>query len=59
VFNDFNPAGLESALIRAIGMWYEYPQHFRELMVNGMRSDFSWNHPGRDYLKVYDHIREK
>jgi len=59
VFNDFNAAGIESALHRAIGMWYCYSQHFRELMVNGMRYDFSWNHPGHHYLRIYDYIREK
>ena len=59
VFNDFNPAGIESALSRAIGLWYNYAQHFRELMLNGMRYDYSWNHSGEHYLNVYDLIREK
>jgi len=59
VFNDFNTAGIESALVRAIGMWYNYPEHFRELMTNGMRYDFSWNHPGQDYLNIYEYIRQK
>jgi starch synthase len=59
VFRDFNFAGLQSALHRAIGMWYSYPQYFRELMLNGMRYDFSWNHPGRRYMNIYDYIREK
>jgi starch synthase len=59
VFNDFNARGIESALERAIGMWNEFPQHFRELMVNGMRADYSWNHPGGHYLNVYEFIREK
>jgi starch synthase len=58
VFNDFNNEGLESALHRAIGMWYTYPQHFRELMANGMRYDYSWNHPGGHYQNIYEHIRE-
>jgi len=58
-FNDFNNAGIESALHRAIGMWYSYPKHFRELMENGMRCDYSWNHPGEDYLNVYEYIRDK
>ncbi|MDA8077517.1 MAG: glycogen synthase [Nitrospiraceae bacterium] len=58
-FRDFNFQGLESALRRAIGMWYSYPQHFRELMINGMRYDFSWNHPGRNYLNVFEYIRDK
>ena len=59
VFNDFNAAGIESALSRAIGLWYNYPQHFRELMLNGMRCDYSWNHSGEHYLNIYDLIRDK
>ena len=58
-FNDFNNVGIESALHRAIGMWYSYPKNFRELAVNGMRCDYSWNNPGQHYLGVYDLIRDK
>ena len=59
VFNDFNSGGIESALARAVGMWYSYPQYFRELMVSGMRYDFSWNHPAHHYLNIYEYIRDK
>jgi starch synthase len=59
VFNDFNAVGIESALSRAIGLWYNYPQHFRELMVNAMNCDYSWNHSGEHYLNIYDLIRDK
>lgn len=58
VFNDFNNEALESALHRAIGMWYTYPQRFRELMTNAMRYDYSWNHPGENYMNIYNYIRE-
>jgi starch synthase len=58
-FNDFNHAGIESALHRAIGLWYSFPNHFREIAENGMRCDYSWNHPGGHYLNVYEHIRDK
>jgi starch synthase len=57
VFNDYNWSGLESALRRAFGLWNHYPKYFRELMVNGMRYDFSWNHPGQDYLNIYNYIK--
>lgn len=57
VFNDYSWPGLESALHRAIGLWYNYPQYFRELMLNGMRYDFSWNHPGQHYLNIYHYIK--
>lgn len=57
-FNDFNNAGIESALHRGIGLWYSHPQYFRELVENGMRYDYSWNHPGQHYLNVYEYIRD-
>lgn len=58
VFNDLNIPGLESAMSRAIGMWYSYPQYFKELMVNGMSCDYSWNHPGQHYTNIYNQIKE-
>jgi starch synthase len=59
VFPDASDASMESALYRAIGCYYQFPDHFRHLMVNGMNSDYSWNHPGQHYLNIYDYIREK
>ena len=59
VFQNANHQGLESAMHRAIGMWYSYPQQFSELMANGMRYDYSWNQPGQRYLNIYEHIRDK
>ena len=43
-------------MARAIGLWYDYPQDFRDLMLNGMRVDRSWARPAQDYLNIYDHI---
>jgi starch synthase len=59
VFEHYDQRGLESALGRAIACYYEYPEHFRELMKNAMRWDYSWNVPGEDYLNIYHHIRHK
>ena len=59
VFNDADYSGIESALRRALGLWYVYPQEFRQLMANGMRCDYSWSHPGQHYLNIYEHIRHK
>lgn len=57
VFNDLDPPALESAMTRAIGLWYKYPRYFRELRLNGMRQDHSWNRSGNDYLNIYNHIK--
>ncbi len=57
VFNDLTSEGLESALSRGIGLWYRYPEYFRQLRQNGMNTDLSWNHPGGDYMNIYEMIR--
>lgn len=58
-FDNYDAAGLESALGRAIDCYYQFPEHFRELMKNAMRADYSWNLPGQDYLNIYDFIRNR
>jgi starch synthase len=57
VFNDYDAAGLESAMSRAIGLWHRFPEYFRQLRLNGMRCDYSWNQPGQDYVNIYQHIK--
>ncbi|MGI9213286.1 MAG: glycogen synthase GlgA [Methylococcaceae bacterium] len=59
VFRDYDHSGLESALGRALSCYYDYPEHFRDLIQNAMRYDFSWKNPGQDYINIYDFIREK
>src|SRR5207245_7894195 len=49
VFDHADNAGIESALRRAIGCYYHFPDHFRQLMINGMRSDYSWKQLGAHY----------
>ena len=58
-FDNYDGPGLESALGRAIDCYYQYPEHFRELIKNGMRADYSWNHPGQDYMNIYELIRAR
>jgi starch synthase len=57
VFFQTDNRALESAMDRALGLWYEYPQEFKKLQVQGMNYDYSWNHPGEKYLQVYDYIK--
>ena len=59
VFEHVDHAALESAMARAIRLWQEHPDQFRQLMLNGMRTDRSWAQPARDYLNVYDYVRHK
>jgi starch synthase len=57
VFEHSDNLALESAMNRAIGLWYKYPRYFRQLRVNGMRQDHSWNQPGSDYINIYQYIK--
>ena len=59
VFHQVDNPALESAMARAIGLWYAYPQEFRYLQLNGMRADHSWTRPAQHYLDIYEHIRHK
>jgi len=55
VFNDFNPAALEWALNTALDLYGE-PRHWKRLMHNGMRMDFSWQRQGGLYVQLYERL---
>ncbi|WP_017314730.1 glycogen synthase GlgA [Mastigocladopsis repens] len=59
VFYQSDYPALESALERALKLWYNNPEEFRKLALAGMEYDYSWNHPGTEYLEIYDFIRHK
>ncbi len=57
VFDELTPAALEGALGRALGLWFDYPDYFRQLRLNGMAMDHSWSRPARQYLEIFERIR--
>ena len=59
MFHHVDHHALESALSRALGLWYSYPGQFRQLMINGMQQDHSWASAGQHYLNIYEYIRHK
>ncbi len=59
VFHQSDNGAIESALRRALGLWFGYPAEFRQLMASSMRADYSWARPGQDYLNIYGYIRHK
>lgn len=59
VFHEADARALESALARALGLWFDYPASFRELMERCLREDHSWRQPAEDYLRIYEYIRHK
>ena len=59
VFYQQDNAALESALDRALWLWYNSAKEFHQLAIQGMKYDYSWNHPGENYLDIYEYIRHK
>jgi starch synthase len=59
VFYQTDARALESAMDRAISLWYVYPEEFRQLAIQGMEGDYSWNNPGKEYMQIYENIRHR
>ncbi|MBS4163497.1 Glycogen synthase [Candidatus Protochlamydia amoebophila] len=59
VFDNPDANGIDSAIDRAIHCWFEEPEKWRQLMLNGMKMDFSWNQSSDCYLKIYQAISAK
>jgi len=59
VFYQSDNTALESALGRAIDLWYNSPDYFKQLALQGMAYDYSWAHPGEQYVGIYEYIRDK
>ncbi len=57
VFHQTDVPALESAMHRALELWYTDREAFNKLAVQGMRCDYSWRHPVEQYLEVYERIK--
>ena len=59
VFYQMDNYAVESALNRALDLYYTEPKIFQQLAMQGMQCDYSWTNSGQEYLKVYDYIRHR
>ncbi|HRE80320.1 MAG TPA: glycogen synthase GlgA [Opitutaceae bacterium] len=58
-FNDATPLALANTLGWACSTYYDRPQHYRSLQVEGMRRDFSWRRSAARYADVYTWARQQ
>ncbi|MDR0361865.1 MAG: glycogen synthase [Planctomycetota bacterium] len=56
-FRDATPESLDYGLKRAIRLWYDNPPAFNRLARNGMRYNYSWKNPAKDYENIYNYIK--
>ena len=52
-FDDFNPAALRSTMERAMRMYREDRSSWNQLMLTGMRRDWSWRASAKEYESLY------
>jgi len=52
-FEKADAAGVDSALNRALDCYEKNPSGWHELMLNGMRQDFTWKRSAQEYLNLY------
>ncbi len=52
-FRHYTAEGLLLGVERAVGLFRDHPELWRDMQRNGMRRDFSWDVSAREYVKVY------
>ncbi len=53
-FEQANSDDLWSTTHRAISLYRDHPEQWRQLITTGMKQDFSWKQSARHYLELYD-----
>ncbi len=56
VFDKYDAKSFWKALERAMGVYKKHPDQWRELQLNGMARDFSWNASAQKYAELYEKI---
>lgn len=59
LFSDYHPGALLWALRRALGCYTRTPEVWRQLQINGMQQDFSWDHGAAEYERLYWSLVER
>jgi starch synthase len=57
-FSGYNLRELRAAMRQAVNVFQNSPDDWKQLMLNGMRQNFSWAQPAREYIEVYERARK-
>lgn len=52
-FKKYSAEELYKTLDKALTVFYKNKKLWRQLKINGLKKDFSWNKPAHEYLKLY------
>lgn len=53
-FRNYTPEAFVEALKRAVSVYRNKPELWTEMILRGLRTDFSWANSAREYLNVYN-----
>ena len=56
-FSDYDPLQFIAAVRQALSV-FKNEEDWKQLMLNGMSQNFSWEQPAREYVEVYERARE-
>jgi starch synthase len=58
-FIPYTPGAFLDAVRRAVDLYRNHPDSWRQIIQTGMEQDWSWNRSAAEYEKLYDKLREK
>ncbi len=58
-FKNVDSTEFYKSLQNALTIYYHYPDAWKQMMKNGMTTDFSWDKSAKEYIKLYKKIMKK
>ena len=52
-FKAHSEQALRETIDRALALWHDQPETWRQVMRNGMRQDWSWERSAAEYERLY------
>ncbi len=56
-FSEYSPEALLGVIRQAVEC-YRQPKAWRQVMLNGMKKDFSWANSAKQYVKIYQNLQK-
>jgi starch synthase len=58
LFKEYKSEKFYQSLKKALDIYYHKPKVWRTIQINGMKKDFSWDGPAKEYLKLYKKLHQ-
>ena len=58
MFRDLSPESIFHTTEWAVSVWYEHPEHFRQMQKRAMQCHFSWKDSAAHYVELYEKLLE-